>query len=260
MNNPSGPADRAFADLVSKAEADPAVLGLILHGSRTFEGMATAHSDYDVGLIFEDREQGYQRWRGLKSSDLDIFISSLSTWLAELDVGDNADIIDVDGNRYVTANAHVLIDRADGQITAIVRTAATCPVHSRERLPTMLDAYLNLLYRSLKSWRDGRTLEAHLDAARSIDFALWVIFAMHQRVRPPNKYVRWELQRRPLGDTAWEAAHLLGQVQRILADGDPETQRSLFRDIEATARAGGLGETVDSWGDDVQLFRGVRPT
>lgn len=49
MNNLDGAADRAFANLVAKAEADPSVLGLFLHGSHAFEGMATAHSDYDLG-------------------------------------------------------------------------------------------------------------------------------------------------------------------------------------------------------------------
>ena len=74
----------------------------------------------------------------------------------------------------------------------------------------MLDAYINLLYRSLKSWRDGRPLEAHLDAAESIDLALWVIFAMHQRLRPPNKYLRWELQRHPFDSERWDETACLG--------------------------------------------------
>ena len=51
---------------------------------------------------------------------------------------------------------------------------------------------------------------------------------------------------------------LLGRVRRILTDGDPDTQRSLFRDIETTAGANGLSETVDGWGIDLKLLHGDR--
>lgn len=258
MNHPSDTADRAFADLLSRVQADPSVLGLVLLGSRAFEGMATAHSDYDVLVIRDESEQG-RRWQDGGSPGLDLPVVPLSKMGAELRNHEFADTIDVDSGRYIYTQAGVLVDRLGGQITAIVREIARFPASSRERLPTMLDAYLNLLYRSLKSWRDGRPMAAHLDAARSVDLALWVIFAMHDRLRPPNKYLDWELQRRPLDDTTWDAAHLLARVQRILVDGDAETQRSLFRDIESTARAAGLGDTVDSWGDDVKLFHCARP-
>jgi hypothetical protein len=258
MNNLDGAADRAFANLVAKAEADPSVLGLFLHGSHAFEGMATAHSDYDLGVITDDSEQS-RRWQGEKSKELDwgpiVLAAYRSRVLDGLHWPDGAERWP-DPERYIFAHTRVLIDRLDGQLTAIVGEAATFPERSRERLPTMLDAYMNLLYRSLKSWRDGRALEAHLDAAESIDLALWVIFGMHERLRPPNKYVRWELQRRPFATERWDETRLLGRIQRILTDGDPETQRSLFRDIVSTARANGLGETVDGWGIDLKLMNG----
>lgn len=250
MTDPIDSADRAFADLVSKAQADPSVRGLILHGSRVFEGMATEHSDYDLALIADESEQG-QRWQSQKGGGLDLWVArSLAAYRAAVFNGD-------DTERYITAHVHVLIDRLDGRLTGIVREAATFPDGSRKMLPGMLDAYLNILYRSLKNWRDGRVLEAHLDAAASINLAIWVIFAMHQRVRPPNKYLPWELDRNPLGATPWEIGNLLPRVQRILQNGDPEIQRSLFRDIESTARAGGLGEIVDGWGTDLDLMHGA---
>jgi hypothetical protein len=260
MNYFDGPAGRAFANLVARAEADTSVLGLFLHGSHAFEGMATSHSDYDVGVITDDSEQG-RLWQGGKTEELDWGTTTLAALRSRVLDGlhwpDGAERWP-DPERYIFAHTRVLIDRLDGRLTAIVREAATFPARSRERLPTMLDAYINLVYRSLKSWRDGRRLEAHLDAAESIDLALWVLFAMHQRLRPPNKYLRWELQQHSLGAERWDQAHLLERVQRILTDGDPDTQRSLFRDIESTARANGLGETVDGWGTDLRLLRGGR--
>lgn len=104
---------------------------------------------------------------------------------------------------------------------------------------------------------DSRPLEAHLDAVESIDYALWVIFALDEPHRPSNKYLRWELDRHPLPEP-WNQAHLCGRVQRILTDGDPESQRSLFRGIESTARTNGLGEVVDDWGIDLKLLHGDR--
>lgn len=250
MNDLSRPADRAFAELVARARNDLSVRGLLMHGSRVFEGMSTARSDYDLSLIFDDSEQGRQ-WQSYKGGGVDLWVTgSLASFRSAVFNGDDTD-------RYITAHAQVLLDRLDGQLTAIVREAATFPDHSRERLPEMLDAYMNLLYRSLKNWRDGRHVEAHLDAAASIQLALWVIFAMHQRVRPPNKYLLWELQRHPLGSQPWDVTILLPRVQRILNGGDPDAQRSLFRDIESTARAHGLSEIVDGWGTDLGLMHGA---
>jgi hypothetical protein len=114
---------------------------------------------------------------------------------------------------------------------------------------------MNLLYRSIKSSRNGRDLAAHLDAAMSVNVVLWVIFALHRRLRPPNKYLAWDLERYPLGDPPWEASGLLPRIRRILVDADPATQRALFRDVEKAARADGLGETVDSWGNDLEMLR-----
>ena len=251
--------DRAFVDLVERAKADPSVLGLFLHGSRAFEGMATPQSDYDLAVITDDSEQG-KLWQDERSGALELHSTSLAEWRSYVLDGprwsDGSERWPDWGVRYINAHVRVLIDRLDGQLTAVVREAASFPARSRERLPAMLDHYINLLYRSLKNWRDGRPLEGHLDAAESMDVALWVIFAMHERLRPPNKYLRWELQRHPLGAEAWGETRLLERVQRVLADGDPDTQCSLFRDIETAARVNGLGETVDGWGMELKLLHG----
>ena len=56
-------------------------------------------------------------------------------------------------------------------------------------------------------------------------------------------------------DRPWEASGLLPRIRRILSDADPASQRALFRDVEKSARADGLGETVDSWGSDLEMLR-----
>jgi hypothetical protein len=237
----------AFADLVSRAQDDPAVLGLVLHGSRVFEGAATSESDYDVFLIVQDGDQS-QHWRSQRSSTVDLEVTSMSGFRsAVLDGGD--------ANRYIFGHAQVLLDRLGGQASALLQEAGTFPARDVANLPVMLDGYMNLLYRSIKSSRDGRDLAAHLDAAMSVNVVLWVIFALHRRQRPPNKYLAWDLERYPLGDPPWEASVLLPRIRRILVDADPASQRALFRDVEKAARADGLGETVDSWGSDLEMLR-----
>jgi predicted nucleotidyltransferase len=213
MTDTNSLADRAFAELVAEARVDPSVLGLYVHGSRVFEGMATELSDYDVGLIVDESEQG-RRWQRPKTRELDLWTT---TSLATLRSGV---LNNGDENRYIMAHALIVIDRLDGALAALVSEAA------------------------------------HFDAAESVRLLLWTLFALHQRVRPPNKYLRWELERHPLGDPCWELPVLLPRLQRVLADGDAETQRSLFRDLEPLARSGGHDATVDGWGDDLRLMHG----
>jgi hypothetical protein len=95
----------------------------------------------------------------------------------------------------------------------------------------------------------------HLDAAESVPYALEVLFALHRRVRPYNKYLQWELERQPLGEPVWEAGRLLPVLRRILADGDPTAQRALFTGIEEGARRAGHDRVLDSWGEDLKLLR-----
>ncbi|WP_347877253.1 hypothetical protein [Streptomyces sp. 8K308] len=126
-------------------------------------------------------------------------------------------------------HAKVLLDRLDGTIAEILDKKRTLgPDEAWSAADGYLDAYVNQTFRSLKNHRDGRAALSHLDAAESVPFALEVLFALHQRVRPYNKYLQWELVRNPLGDPQWDVDQLLPTLRRIIADGDPDTQRSLF--------------------------------
>ncbi|GAA2324756.1 hypothetical protein OKJ48_01015 [Streptomyces kunmingensis] len=93
------------------------------------------------------------------------------------------------------------------------------------------------------------------NAAESIPFALEVIFALHQRVRPYNKFLRWELERNALNDE-WSADQLLAVIDAILTTGAPSAQRALFLRIEQAARARGHDQVLDAWGEVLVLLRG----
>jgi hypothetical protein len=43
-------------------------------------------------------------------------------------------------------------------------------------------------------------------------------------------------------------------LRRVLADGDPGTQRDLFGDLAVAVRAARLGHVLDAWGPDLALL------
>jgi hypothetical protein len=90
----------------------------------------------------------------------------------------------------------------------------------------------------------------------SISPFLTMLFALHGRVRPFNKFLRWELEAYPLEDPCWRSEVLLPRLRQI-AGGDLDTQQSLFRDAEALALSRGLGAVIDSWEPDVRPLGGA---
>lgn len=254
-NTPPVPGPNAhatFTAFVERATADPTVVGLVLSGSMAREGMATAHSDYDLYVILEDgASTDLTGLDGFRSAHLDLAVGPLAEWHTHALSGDVTD-----WNRYSFVGAQVVLDRRDGEITSLVqRKAALSPQEANEKLDQYLDTYVNSMYRSLKSHRDGRLLAARLDAAGSIPYLLNIIFALHHRVCPYNKYLQWDLETHPLGTPQWDARHLIPQLDAILTTGDAATQQAIFAHVEAAARAAGHGATLDAWGTDLDLLR-----
>ncbi|GAA1685584.1 hypothetical protein [Fodinicola feengrottensis] len=231
----------SFADLMRRAEADPAVVGAVLSGSKARDGMATEHSDYDVYLIIADGvEPG---WQPVRTPELDLDWMSLSAFRRYALPGEPED-----WDRYAFVHAKILIDRAD--IAAIVHRKARLTSKEAHNLTAgALDAYINSAYRAAKNRRDGRTLAAHLDAADSIAHLLTVIFALHRRVRPFNKFLEWELRRHPLAAPRWSADNLLPRLENIVRNEDAPAQQSLFDEIEAATRTE-FAKVLDGWDED----------
>ncbi|MFD7517062.1 hypothetical protein ACFV85_19945 [Streptomyces niveus] len=243
----------AFTDFVAHASASPDVVGLVLSGSHAREGMATAHSDHDVYVITADDRTVTPTavLDDRRSAALDVMRLSLSEFRTRgLPGGTDP------WDRYAFVHSQVLLDRLGGTITRLVAEKAVLDAPEARRLVrSELDAYINSLYRSVKSHRDARPAVAHLDAAESVPYLLTVVFALHQRVRPYNKYLLWELEHHPLGAPEWAADVLFPQIGRIVADGDPATQRALFATVERAARQAGHASVLDSWGADIDLLR-----
>ncbi|MFE0175959.1 hypothetical protein ACFWZ2_26915 [Streptomyces sp. NPDC059002] len=231
---------------VALAAADPAVVGLVLKGSRAHAHMATRHSDHDVYVVLADgATTELSRFAGHRTAQLDLVVCSLDEFRAAGMPG---------FERYALARARVVLDRLDGGIARILAAKAGLDADEAFRAADeWLDAYANSLYRSVKNDRDGHPLAARLDAADSIGFLLELLFALDRRPRPYNKYLEWELARFPL--PGWDTGMLLDAMDRISGTGDVAVQRGLFAQAEAAARRAGHGAVLDAWGADLSLMR-----
>lgn len=231
---------------VRLATADPAVVGLVLTGSRAHDGMAGEHSDHDLYVVLADgAATGLRRFTGHRTPRLDLVVVTLAEFRAAGMPG---------FERYALARARIVLDRLDGGIADLL--AAKARLGSEEAFRTAgerLDAYANCLYRSVKNDRDGEALAARLDATDSLGPLLEVLFALDRRPRPYNRYLRWELARHPL--PGWDTGALLRAVDRIAASGEVPVQRRLFARVEAAARRQGHGAVLDAWGEDLRLMR-----
>jgi hypothetical protein len=155
-------------------------------------------------------------------------------------------------NRPAFLFARVEMDKVDGEIGRLVdRKRRLTPDEAREIAVESLDEYINTLFRSLRNLEAGRELEGRLDAAETIPPILKTLFAFEGRVRPFNKWLRYDLEREPLA-----IGGLLEHVDQIRQDGDRGHQRRVFREVERLARAAGHGAVVDGWEPNVAWLRG----
>jgi hypothetical protein len=240
----------AYAELRALARRDPNVIGLFLGGSRG-KGIPTEHSDYDVYLIVARKVGEYRRKFPLRhGDDPEVIVLSLAEFRRHAAVGS-----ELEWNRYTFAHVRAEIDKT-GEIQELLDEKGTLPKQAARQIAAeALDAYINQYYRAVKNLRDGDELAARLDAAESVPYFLVTLFALHERVRPYNKYLRWELEQHPVPGTQWSAARLLPLLDAV-ASGDLTAQRRLFRDVEELARERKLGKVVDGWVADLTLLRG----
>jgi hypothetical protein len=240
----------AYSELRALARHDPNVVGLFLGGSRG-KGIPTGHSDYDVYLIVAKKVGEYRRRFPLRhGDDPEVIVLSLAEFRRHAAVGS-----ELEWNRYTFAHVTAELDKT-GEIQQLLDEKGTLPKDAARRMAAeALDGYINQYYRSAKNHRDGDALAARLDAAESVPYFLVTLFALHERVRPYNKYLRWELEEHPLPGAEWSAERLLPLLDAIVA-GDLAAQRRLFRDVERLARERKLGKILDGWGADLTLLRG----
>lgn len=229
------PAD--FDALVAELTADDNVAGLILAGSRGRGALVREDSDWDIYVVLREHallDEYATRYSTRHGDPIEVILrtpeglANEPTW-----------------NRYTFCHVEPMLDRSAGWLGETLTSITTVdPAAAGEPL----DGYVNSYYRSLKGVDEVGRL---FDAAESIAHFLDFVFAVNGRVRPFNKWLRWDLEHHPL---PWDN---LPQLERILRTGDLAEQATLFREAEAIARAHSLGSIIDSWEPDVARLRGL---
>lgn len=236
---------------------DPGILGVVLSGSAGREGMATERSDVDVFVVYRDAVP-----HGMEKRP---FVDEVTVSIADLEQTPPAFGSDTWWVRWSFAWVPVLRDE-DGRIARAVQRIATL---SPDEQPTIvrdrLDGVVNIVFRALKSDRDGRRFESRLDVVEAISWLLDTIFALSARIRPYNKYLAWELREHPLDVPEWSAAILLPQIEAML-EGDAAALRAVYGVVERECLRFDevRGETacreiIDDWGDQILLLRPQAP-
>ena len=244
---------RTYDELVEIARQDDHIIGLILTGSRGRGFAVTENSDWDVRLVVRDEVVDEYRARLATShgAAVNVVVFSLSEFGQAGEVGTESA-----WDRYSYVRAEIVIDGPDGQIAELTRTKSTLPVDVARLLAAeYLDDYINSYYRAAKNERSGLEVEANLDAAESVAALLNFLFSVHERVRPFNRFLRWELENHPLPGDSWTADSLLRRLQAILSNGDIGEQQHLFRDVEALARFHDFDDVIDGWEPDLDWLR-----
>jgi predicted nucleotidyltransferase len=226
-----------FSALVDELTADDGVIGLILAGSRGRGVYVRDESDWDLYVVLRDGtslDEYAARYPSKHGDLIEVLLRSCRGLEAE-----------PAWNRYTFCHVEPLLDRSEGWLDETLRALTTVePATAGDPL----DGYVNLYYRSLKGTDEGGR---RLDAAESVSWFLEFVFAVHGRVRPFNKWLRWELEHHPL--SGWND---LARLERIVATAALADQQALFRDAEALSRERGLGTVIDDWEPDVARLRG----
>jgi predicted nucleotidyltransferase len=239
-----------YAAVLGRAQTDPEVIGVVVFGSRAAGPFATATSDVDCFIVLADDAIDPDRWHTNHGDPVEIWAIQLAAF------GDHAlPGSGTEWNRPAFLRARVDLDRLDGEIERIVErkrrlTAAEAGTTTR----TALGEYLNSLFRALRNLEGGRTLEGRLDAVECVGPMLTAAFAFEGRVRPFNKWLRFELAAEPLAEP--KLAGLATIADLIVASPTPDRIRDAFRRMEAVARRRGFGDVVDGWEPDVAWLRG----
>jgi hypothetical protein len=232
----------AFTKLVSAAERDERIVGLVLGGSRG-KGLGTSRSDYDVYLVVADGADPETIETDVDYSD---GIDLIGVWtvaeFAAYAIGDGNE-----WNRYNFAHLHPTVDKL-GSLQGLCDVKEWLPVdEARATAEGLLDAYLNYRFRAAKNHVDGNLDAAAMDAAETTFVMLDFIFTAEARARPYNKFLSWELGIHPLQNDWGVAMQQPSTSTELLTTADTSLQAACFRAVERVARALNFDSVLDSW-------------
>lgn len=233
---------KEFEGVLEKAKSDERVIGLILTGGRG-KGMYTENSDYDVSIIATDESAlNVKKEYTPKQGIVEIGVRSISEFKSHAEVGSAED-----WDRYTFAHIKAQVDKT-GEIQKIIDEKG---ILSKDQISKVaknaLGGYLNSLYRSIKNRRDGNILASHFDACESLPWLLTFLFAIEGRVRPYNKFLKWEFEKYPLSNLPISSEDFLEKIESVIKSGDMEIQKEIHKIVEGIAVNNDCSDVIDDW-------------
>jgi predicted nucleotidyltransferase len=147
-------ADAAYAALLERARVDPAVVGVVVFGSRAAGRYATEASDVDAFVVVDGSPEAAAEWQTPHGSLVEVGAMTLDAFRAHALPGDAAA-----WNRPALIRARVDLDKLDGEIGRIVdRKRRLEPDEARALVDSALDDAINSMYRALRNLEGGREL------------------------------------------------------------------------------------------------------
>lgn len=238
----------SWDDVLSFAEEDERVVGLVLLGSRGRGIGVDDASDHDACLVLRHADavdEARRRFPTRHGDPVELFPMTLAQLDAFAALGTPEE-----AHRYAYVHLTPLVDRSDGELQRILDAKELlAPLDAAMTARSAIDEAANAIYRSLR-------YGTPLDGAEAVAPLLRAVFALDGRIRPFHKYLAWEFEHHPL--PGWSPADVGGLLAGV-AVGESSALHEAFRRLEAAARRSGLDEVVEGWEPDVGWLRGEEP-
>jgi hypothetical protein len=242
-----------LAEFVEEVRADPASLGLILHGSRG-SGAERAGSDYDLIRVVteeayaarKERDDLQERREAPAAPKLDVLYQSIDRlrWHTE-NPGWWTDTY---------AGAQVLVDET-GEVQKLVEAILTrAGEEAWNGVAEAYDSYLNSFVRSLKAWRSGDALGGRIHAAESVLHLIRTLFGLERRWPPYHDRLAPQLGAIEAAQ-GWEPRFLECAILELLGSGSPEFEQQVEQRVEDLLAARGFPH---EWGNDLEPLKALR--
>jgi hypothetical protein len=233
--------DPVIAALRAEGAADPDVIGILVTGSRGV-GAVTAESDYDVIFVVSDQTMdryARENREPPRGHTLDPAIDPADIQWHECPRTLR------EYNTFGVDLCRVVYDRT-GELTALAEELSRMPEQqARETAARSYDAYLNLVFRSLKCWRRGDELGARLLAAQSVDALMQTLFALERAWTPLSSRLYLHLDK--LNGQGWQLGELRAILLDLLTTSDPRRQQEYARRVETLMAERGYTRPDDAW-------------
>ncbi len=246
---------KTFNKLLKIAKTDPDILGFVVGGSRG-KGNTNKFSDYDLAFIVKDNKlKAFEKRYPYPhiEKDVSIYLFGYTEYLTQHRKWEFLD----EWIRSAATSEKLLVDKTKTLQKAQTERSLIPKDKLRKYVSMNIGAYINYVYRSIKSFRKGETLAARIQAVESLSPFLYVAFALDERrPRPYYDYLRFELKQHPLKSLPISSNGLLESMSKIVNSGNIKTQQRLFKMFEKVCRKRGFGKVFDDWNpDSIELIK-----